>query len=217
MGFLLDFSFSFDIQEEKRRSGTNASVHSSHNIALHEKSNLHSCCFCAFTVNLAVALFTHTYWIQQAAAFFKSSLLKVPFKKCWSGDWWDECEKHISVFITQCSYALNNNLGYNIFLFSLRLLIGAPRARALGKQRANITGGLYKCELSLSNDCERIEFDIEGEKSIYLSTAVFRHDKQNWVRPFSGVCVLHMKNAACVHNKRKTPWTFRWDFCLERI
>nr|XP_019945545.1 PREDICTED: integrin alpha-6 isoform X1 [Paralichthys olivaceus] len=43
------------------------------------------------------------------------------------------------------------------------LLIGAPRARALGKQRANITGGLYKCEISLSNDCERIEFDIEED------------------------------------------------------
>ncbi|XP_040912374.1 integrin alpha-6 isoform X2 [Toxotes jaculatrix] len=39
------------------------------------------------------------------------------------------------------------------------LLIGAPRARALGKQTANITGGLYKCEISQSSDCERIEFD----------------------------------------------------------
>ncbi|XP_062258055.1 integrin alpha-6 isoform X2 [Platichthys flesus] len=46
------------------------------------------------------------------------------------------------------------------------LLIGAPRARALGKQRANITGGLYKCEISLSNDCERVEFDIEEDVRI---------------------------------------------------
>nr|XP_020452044.1 integrin alpha-6 isoform X2 [Monopterus albus] len=43
------------------------------------------------------------------------------------------------------------------------LLIGAPRARALGKQMANITGGLYKCELSQSSDCERIEFDSEED------------------------------------------------------
>uniref|UniRef100_A0A7N6BMV8 Integrin alpha-2 domain-containing protein n=1 Tax=Anabas testudineus TaxID=64144 RepID=A0A7N6BMV8_ANATE len=43
------------------------------------------------------------------------------------------------------------------------LLIGAPRARALGKQTANITGGLYKCEMSLSTDCERIEFDNEED------------------------------------------------------
>uniref|UniRef100_A0A8D3D3K5 Integrin subunit alpha 6 n=1 Tax=Scophthalmus maximus TaxID=52904 RepID=A0A8D3D3K5_SCOMX len=43
------------------------------------------------------------------------------------------------------------------------LLIGAPRARALGKQTANITGGLYKCEISQSNDCERIEFDNEED------------------------------------------------------
>uniref|UniRef100_A0A3Q3VLA2 Uncharacterized protein n=1 Tax=Mola mola TaxID=94237 RepID=A0A3Q3VLA2_MOLML len=41
------------------------------------------------------------------------------------------------------------------------LLIGAPRARALGKQTANITGGIYKCEITLSNDCERVEFDNE--------------------------------------------------------
>ncbi|KAG7282248.1 hypothetical protein CRUP_038416 [Coryphaenoides rupestris] len=44
------------------------------------------------------------------------------------------------------------------------LLIGAPRARALGNQRANITGGLYKCELTLaSRDCERIQFDSEED------------------------------------------------------
>uniref|UniRef100_A0A8C5FLT5 Integrin subunit alpha 6 n=1 Tax=Gadus morhua TaxID=8049 RepID=A0A8C5FLT5_GADMO len=45
------------------------------------------------------------------------------------------------------------------------LLIGAPRARALGNQRANITGGLYKCELTLAlQDCERIQFDNEENK-----------------------------------------------------
>ncbi|XP_056436164.1 integrin alpha-6 isoform X1 [Gadus chalcogrammus] len=44
------------------------------------------------------------------------------------------------------------------------LLIGAPRARALGNQRANITGGLYKCELTLAlQDCERIQFDDEED------------------------------------------------------
>ncbi|XP_027146486.1 integrin alpha-6 isoform X1 [Larimichthys crocea] len=46
------------------------------------------------------------------------------------------------------------------------LLIGAPRARALGKQTANITGGLYKCEITQSNDCERIEFDHEEDVQI---------------------------------------------------
>ncbi|XP_058477547.1 integrin alpha-6 isoform X1 [Solea solea] len=43
------------------------------------------------------------------------------------------------------------------------LLIGAPRARALGKQTSSITGGLYKCEISQSNECERIEFDNEED------------------------------------------------------
>ncbi|CAK6954171.1 integrin alpha-6 [Scomber scombrus] len=46
------------------------------------------------------------------------------------------------------------------------LLIGAPRARALGNQAANITGGLYKCEITKSKDCERIEFDIEEDISV---------------------------------------------------
>ncbi|XP_034041834.1 integrin alpha-6 isoform X2 [Thalassophryne amazonica] len=46
------------------------------------------------------------------------------------------------------------------------LLIGAPRARALGNQRANITGGLFKCEITPSTQCERIEFDHEEDKSV---------------------------------------------------
>lgn len=54
-------------------------------------------------------------------------------------------------------------------VFFSRLLIGAPRARALGKQTANITGGLYKCEMTQSPHCERIEFDSEGELSVCLS------------------------------------------------
>ncbi|XP_030613631.1 integrin alpha-6 isoform X2 [Archocentrus centrarchus] len=41
------------------------------------------------------------------------------------------------------------------------VLVGAPRARALSNQAAKITGGLYKCEVTQSNDCERIEFDNE--------------------------------------------------------
>ncbi|XP_056144982.1 integrin alpha-6 isoform X2 [Lampris incognitus] len=43
------------------------------------------------------------------------------------------------------------------------LLIGAPRARALDNQRANITGGLYKCEITQSNACERVDFDNEED------------------------------------------------------
>ncbi|XP_033842646.1 integrin alpha-6 isoform X1 [Periophthalmus magnuspinnatus] len=43
------------------------------------------------------------------------------------------------------------------------LLIGAPKAKALGVQEANITGGLYKCDLTQSSDCERIEFDSEED------------------------------------------------------
>ncbi|XP_035531993.1 integrin alpha-6 isoform X2 [Morone saxatilis] len=43
------------------------------------------------------------------------------------------------------------------------LLVGAPTARALGKQTANITGGLYQCEITQSSDCERVVFDNEED------------------------------------------------------
>ncbi|XP_041857884.1 integrin alpha-6 isoform X2 [Melanotaenia boesemani] len=46
------------------------------------------------------------------------------------------------------------------------LLIGSPKARALERQRSNITGGLYKCEVTQSNHCERIDFDNEEDTSI---------------------------------------------------
>uniref|UniRef100_A0A3B3BDF1 Integrin, alpha 6a n=1 Tax=Oryzias melastigma TaxID=30732 RepID=A0A3B3BDF1_ORYME len=39
------------------------------------------------------------------------------------------------------------------------LLIGAPRAKAFGSQKSKVTGGLYKCEISQSNTCERVDFD----------------------------------------------------------
>uniref|UniRef100_A0A8C8K5I9 Integrin alpha-2 domain-containing protein n=1 Tax=Oncorhynchus tshawytscha TaxID=74940 RepID=A0A8C8K5I9_ONCTS len=44
------------------------------------------------------------------------------------------------------------------------LLIGAPRAKALANQRANITGGLYSCDITTeSDDCHRIDFDNEED------------------------------------------------------
>ncbi|XP_072274437.1 integrin alpha-6 isoform X1 [Pyxicephalus adspersus] len=40
------------------------------------------------------------------------------------------------------------------------LLVGAPRAAALSNQKANVTGGLYYCDIaSNSPDCTRVDFD----------------------------------------------------------
>ncbi|MCI4379629.1 hypothetical protein PGIGA_G00230420 [Pangasianodon gigas] len=45
------------------------------------------------------------------------------------------------------------------------LLIGAPHAKALPSQKANITGGLYCCKFTMqSDDCERIPVDTEDAK-----------------------------------------------------
>lgn len=49
-------------------------------------------------------------------------------------------------------------------LLVLRLLVGAPRAKALNRQTSIITGGLYKCDITQSTGCERVQFDNEGEE-----------------------------------------------------
>ncbi|XP_047226554.1 integrin alpha-6 isoform X3 [Girardinichthys multiradiatus] len=53
------------------------------------------------------------------------------------------------------SLALHQQINPNKVL----LLIGAPKARALKNQRSNFTGGLFKCEITESDNCERVEFD----------------------------------------------------------
>uniref|UniRef100_A0A3P9PF33 Integrin subunit alpha 6 n=1 Tax=Poecilia reticulata TaxID=8081 RepID=A0A3P9PF33_POERE len=40
------------------------------------------------------------------------------------------------------------------------LLVGAPQAKALNGQKSNVTGGIYKCEMSSNSDaCSRVVFD----------------------------------------------------------
>lgn len=47
-----------------------------------------------------------------------------------------------------------------------RLLVGAPRAKALRGQTSKVTGGLYNCDMSTnSNACSRVVFDNTGEIS----------------------------------------------------
>ncbi|XP_041752527.1 integrin alpha-6 isoform X1 [Coregonus clupeaformis] len=44
------------------------------------------------------------------------------------------------------------------------LLVGAPRAKALGGQKAKITGGLYNCDTSSSSSsCNRVQFDNDED------------------------------------------------------
>ncbi|XP_043990034.1 integrin alpha-6-like [Gambusia affinis] len=46
------------------------------------------------------------------------------------------------------------------------LLVGAPRAKALNNQKSNVTGGLYKCEISPNpSDCQRVMFDNDENLS----------------------------------------------------
>lgn len=40
------------------------------------------------------------------------------------------------------------------------LLVGAPRAKAMSRQKSNVTGGLYNCDMaSTSTSCSRVQFD----------------------------------------------------------
>lgn len=60
---------------------------------------------------------------------------------------------------------------FSLFLSLHRLLIGAPKARALSNQGANITGGLYSCDItSHPNDCTRVDFDNDGKQENHLCT-----------------------------------------------
>ncbi|XP_041118988.1 integrin alpha-6-like [Polyodon spathula] len=43
------------------------------------------------------------------------------------------------------------------------LLVGAPKAKSLSNQKANITGGLYSCQLNTQqDDCKRVMFDNDA-------------------------------------------------------
>ncbi|XP_033872608.1 integrin alpha-6-like isoform X2 [Acipenser ruthenus] len=43
------------------------------------------------------------------------------------------------------------------------LLVGAPKAKSLPNQEANITGGLYSCQLNIQqDDCKRVMFDNDA-------------------------------------------------------
>ncbi len=56
-----------------------------------------------------------------------------------------------------------NILIHCLLIYLHRLLIGAPKARALSNQGANITGGLYSCEITTHpDDCTRVDFDNDG-------------------------------------------------------
>uniref|UniRef100_A0A3B3VT15 Integrin subunit alpha 6 n=1 Tax=Poecilia latipinna TaxID=48699 RepID=A0A3B3VT15_9TELE len=59
------------------------------------------------------------------------------------------------------SLALHQQVSPNKVL----LLIGAPRAKALKNQKSSVTGGLFKCEISESDNCERVEFDNDEDPS----------------------------------------------------
>lgn len=63
----------------------------------------------------------------------------------------------------------------DVLCFSVRLLVGAPRAGALTRQASKVTGGLYKCDVTLSNSCDRIDFDNEGEPSVCPSIFASLH------------------------------------------
>ncbi|RXN07151.1 integrin alpha-6-like protein [Labeo rohita] len=59
------------------------------------------------------------------------------------------------------------------------LLIGAPKARALSNQGANITGGLYSCDItSHPDDCTRVDFDndvdarVENKENQWMGVTV---------------------------------------------
>ncbi|XP_026103969.1 integrin alpha-6 [Carassius auratus] len=91
------------------------------------------------------------------------------------------------------------------------LLIGAPRAKALPGQNANISGGLYRCKFTQSNDCERIQVDIK-ERSTNNPGKDYR--EKQWL----GIRVRSQgpggKVVTCAH--RYQDWSFENQRLLGR-
>ncbi|TRY86870.1 hypothetical protein DNTS_017251 [Danionella cerebrum] len=84
------------------------------------------------------------------------------------------------------------------------LLIGAPRARALPVQSANISGGLYRCKFTTQpDDCERISVDVEARSKDRLGVD---YRENQWL----GVRVQSQgrggKVVTCAH--RYQDWSF---------
>ncbi|XP_048032685.1 integrin alpha-6 isoform X2 [Megalobrama amblycephala] len=88
--------------------------------------------------------------------------------------------------------------------FLCRLLIGAPRAKALPVQNANISGGLYKCKFTTQSDeCERIPVDMEARPKDRIGVD---YRENQWL----GVSVRSQgrggKVVTCAH--RYQDWSF---------
>ncbi|XP_056328164.1 integrin alpha-6 isoform X1 [Danio aesculapii] len=84
------------------------------------------------------------------------------------------------------------------------LLIGAPRAKALPVQNANISGGLYRCKFTTQpDDCERIPVDIKARSKDHPGVD---YRENQWL----GVSVQSQgrggKVVTCAH--RYQDWSF---------
>lgn len=90
-----------------------------------------------------------------------------------------------------------------------RLLVGAPKAKALSGHTAKVTGGLYSCDMSLP-DCRRVNFDNNGEIPAKSSTHNFTSPV--CVRIFLFLCLLSILTLVSVQRiqperaKRTSGW-----------
>ncbi|XP_064166998.1 integrin alpha-6-like isoform X1 [Anguilla rostrata] len=87
---------------------------------------------------------------------------------------------HTAAFNLDTRYVLRKNgesgslFGFSLALHrqlspadKMLLLIGAPHAKALAHQGANITGGLYSCDITTQlNDCDRVQIDDEVDLTV---------------------------------------------------
>lgn len=67
-----------------------------------------------------------------------------------------------------------------------RLLVGAPKAKRLSRQKALVPGGLYSCDLSsISAACNRVNFDNSGETSADTCIFLFENLKLSAFKLYS--------------------------------
>uniref|UniRef100_A0AAY4EPI5 Integrin alpha-2 domain-containing protein n=1 Tax=Denticeps clupeoides TaxID=299321 RepID=A0AAY4EPI5_9TELE len=117
------------------------------------------------------------------------------------------------------------------------LLVGAPRAKALGKQQATITGGLYTCDINAG--CTRVDFDKdeniqeESKQNQWMGvtvqsqgpggkvlTCAHRYERRNRVnstqesRDITGRCFVLSQDLTI--NPRTDEDGGNWKFCQGR-
>ncbi|KAM9305694.1 integrin alpha-6 [Gastrophryne carolinensis] len=113
------------------------------------------------------------------------------------------------------------------------LLVGAPRAKAFPTQKANVTGGLYYCDITSPAPCQRVVFDervdlsVESKENQWMGVSVqsqgpggkvvtcaHRYERRRYVnspqesRDITGRCYMLSQDLTISDDMDREEWNF---------